>query len=64
MRDRLSDHGVRVDLRNVTGHTEGGAQAFASLLARFPPDIARRVTYHANSEAAQNAFLAAYARLD
>ncbi len=54
---------VRVDLRNVTGHTEGGAQAFAGLLTRFPPDSARRVTYHASSEAAQKVLLAAYARL-
>lgn len=54
---------VRVDLRKVTGHTDAGVGAFASLLARFPPDIASRVTYHASSEAAQNALLAAYARL-
>ena len=55
---------VRVDLRNVTGHTEGGAQAFADLLARLPASAAGRVTYHANSEAAQNVLVAAYARLD
>ncbi|MDQ4098323.1 MAG: hypothetical protein M3144_10715 [Actinomycetota bacterium] len=54
---------VRVDLGNVAGFTEGGVVAFAALQSRFPPEAGRRVTYQAQSEAGQDALLAAYARL-
>ena len=53
---------VRVDLREVTGFTEGGAAGLAVMQSLLPPDRARRVTYHASSEVAQDALLASYAR--
>jgi len=53
---------VRVDLRGVTGFTEAGVAALAVMQSLLPPDKARRVTYHASSEAAQSALLAAYSR--
>jgi hypothetical protein len=53
---------VRVDFRNLEDFTPAGASLLAQLQDDLPPEVARRVRYHAGSQISRDALLAAYAQ--